>query len=278
MVIIRKKNMTKLEIKENISEVTLNESNDMLENGNLFKRLSGSWQEMINQSEELSSLFGEAIAKKIWLGFVHPDTGRIASFIYRDNNGDVSDALSFKMWVSASPAKGGLGIDNLGLIENLLRGNQRVFDQVLPLLLDEKSIKKANEIREAQGEKPLQMMGYSKRHYLDKITKAPHPAFSELYQKNLPFQIVGRSADAYLKLSEAERQDINGDLEKIAKSNNKNEIINELAFLFEIPLAKTIRINISDPYCAAKQIFDAIGKEVPEDFIANLSKNLAIFK
>lgn len=258
------------------SEIT--SENDMIGNGRIFQRLSGSWQKMINQSEELSSLFGEAIAKKIWLGFVHPGTGQICSFIYRDAEGDVNDALSFKMWVSASPAKGGLGIDNLGLIENLLRGNQRVFDQVLPLLLEKESIKKANEIRISQGEKPLQIMGETRQHYLGKITKAPHPAFSALYQKNLPFQIVGRSADAYLKLSEAERQDINGDLEKIAKSNNKNEIINELAFLFEIPLAKTIRISVSDPYCAAKQIFDAIGKEVSEDFIANLSKNLAIFK
>lgn len=267
--------MTKLEIKENISEIA---SFDMIGNGHLFKRLSGSWGKMIDQSEELSSLFGEAIAKKIWMGFVNPGTGQIVSFIYRDAEGDVSDALSFKMWVSASPSRGGLGIDNLGLIENLLRGNQRVFDQVLPLLLEKESIKKANEIRVNQGEKPLQIMGEARQHYLGKITKAPHPAFSALYQKNLPFQIVGRSADTYLKMSESERKEINKRLETIAQSNHKGEIINELSDLFEVPLAKTIRINISDPYCAAKQIFDSIGKEVSEDFIANLSKNLAIFK
>lgn len=233
---------------------------DLSGNGKIFKELSAGLSRVLNASDDFANVFGEALAKKIWLGFIHPLTGEICSFIYRDDSGAIDEALSFKMWVATGQEKGGLGIDNFGLIENLLKGS-KCFPQVIPLLIDAKGLQQANNIRESQGQPPLLSMSKSKEFYLKRITESPNPTFCQMYQRGVPFSIVGKAANSYLRLNSKEKLNIDLHLAEIAKEQVNTAVSNKLAELFELDITKTVAFHSRDPYLSAKKLVDCVHRE-----------------
>lgn len=251
-------------------------TSDLSGNGKIFKSLTDGLTKVSRASEDFIKIFGEAVSRKIWLGFIHPVSGEICSFIHRDSEGNVDDSLSFKMWVASGRDRGGLEIDNFGLIENLLRGNKEVFNQVIPLLIDPASIKQANSIRESQGQAPLIKLSREKEFYLKRITSAPNPRFSEWYQKGLPHKLIGQCANLYIKSNTDERMEIDLHLEQIAKEKADEVITSKLAELFELSITKQVSINFSDPYISAKKIIEVLQKEgCDKEFVGKLIKYIS---
>lgn len=259
----------------NTAENMTAHSPDLTGNGKIFKSLSDNLTRVTKASEDFIKLFGEAVSKKIWMGFVHPKTGELCSFIHRDADGNVDDSLSFKMWVASGQERGGLGIDNFGLIENLLKGNQQIFNQVIPLLIDPASIRQANQIRESQGQPPLVKLNREKEFYLKRITTAPNPRFSEWYQRGLPVKLIGQCANLYIKSNSKEQLEIDLHLDQIAREKANDAIASKLAELFEVSLSKSITINLQDAYLSAKKISDSLHKEgCDNEYLSQLARHL----
>jgi hypothetical protein len=127
----------------------------------------------------------------------------------------------------------------------------------LPLILDAKSIRTANKLRAENGDEPLLKISRNREAALRKIHQAP-PEFMELNTEyGLPYQFVGRMAEIYLESSDSDRSRYeNGVQEILDTCDTKDKILSELASLFDIPLIKSIKLNLSDPNNSAQKLIN----------------------
>lgn len=254
---------------DNDSPTTADYSN----NGLIFKNLSEKFNTLNKASEDFSEVLKEAIKNKIWLGFINPSNGKLCSFVYRDSDGNINHSLSFKMWLSTGTKAGGLGVTDLNIIESLCRGNKQAYSLVVPMILDAKSIREANRIREDNGEIPLLKISKNREIALKKIHQLP-PEFMDLnIEFGVPYGFVGKMADVYNESSHQEQIRFVGDMKKLLETNySKDEVMEQLARMFDLPLEKNIKLDLADPLRSAQKLIGLAHHD--KDVIKDLADKL----
>jgi hypothetical protein len=77
-----------------------------------------------------------------------------------------------------------------------------------------------------------------------------------------------------MKLDESQRDEIDAKLSKLARNQDIKEVTSELQSIFEIAPRKSMQLDLSDPYCFAKRLYDTLAEEVSVKFLLDVSKNL----
>lgn len=260
---------------EPVEKTQVEETANYSENGVIFANLIDSLESVRESRENFSKFLYEAISHKIWLGFVNPINGRLCSFIHKSDEGEIDHSVSFKLWVSSGTKKGGLGFTSLDDLEVLLKHDRKALELALPYMVDFCSIRRANELREANGESPLMKLEYKKQYYLSQLLKAP-PEFATLhYDHKMPFSLSSRCASTYLKMGADEQPQFLSEVNRLRQSvSDKNELQDKLSELFEIPNLKIIHVDISDSYKTAKALVGVLNKD--KDKVSDLIEQLKV--
>lgn len=242
--------------------------------GIIFAALLDSLEDLLSSRENFCSFLRQAILNKLWLGFVHPRSGKLISFMHRGNDGEVDDSVSFKLWVSASPKKGGLGINSMDELEQLTRLDRATAEMVIPLILDQGSIRRANDLRAIENEPPLLKLNDSKAYLLKKTSEAPAEFAFLRYAMKMSLDFVGRCSVSFLKLNPPEQAESLATLGNLIESHRDNRRLLEekVSELFGVPVMRMVSLNLSDPYLAAKSISRNLDKtairEIAESLLA----------
>lgn len=261
--------MTQLSL-ENLTPDT--DDTDLTGNGKIFKQLSDKLDELNSVSEDFAGILREAIAKKIWLGFINPSNGRLCSFIAHKEDGSINHGVSFKLWLSAGSQQGGLGIRDLNMIEGVIRSDPKTYQLALPLILDRKEIAEANRIREEQGESPLLRINKTKSRILNILHSAP-PEFLGLTEKGLPLEFTSRLASSYQNdYNESEQIEVMGELRKLSSDDDldKDALAKEVGELLGEDYLKSIRLNLCDPHDSAVRLYNSLGKDMLKELAQEL--------
>jgi hypothetical protein len=226
------------------------------ENGLIFKSLSEKFKTLNKASEDFSEVLKEAIVNKIWLGFINPSNGKLCSFVYRDADGNINHSLSFKMWLSTGAKAGGLGVTDLNILESLCRGNKQAYSLVVPLILDSKSIREANRIREDNGEIPLLKISRNREIALKKIHQAPAEFMDLNIEYGIPYLFVAKMADVYFESSHQDKIHLLSGVKNLLEksSTSRDEIHSELADMFGLPFLKNVKLDLADPVSSAQKL------------------------
>lgn len=175
------KQLTLADTQQPPARPTPQQSEMFAQNGKLWQKIVSQLSTTRKNLEGLGELLGDAVSRKIWLGFIHPKTGKLCNFAYTNSDGEVDDSLSFKMWLSTAPERGGLGIDDLSIVESSIRHDPALKAQIIPMIVDGHNIALANRIRKENGEPPLLALNSSKAATIRKLTNAPE-IFSKFYE------------------------------------------------------------------------------------------------
>jgi hypothetical protein len=233
------------------------------QNGIIFANLVDSLNDYRSSKEAFCDFLRQAIINKIWLGLVHPSTGKFISFIHKTEAGEINDSVSFKLWIASSPKKGGLGFSSLEELEQMIKGDLPTSELAVPLMLDNHSVNQVNRLREAEGEPPLIRMSSSKQCYLKKCAEGPRE-FSRLrYERGLPLEFTSRCIDSYSKLIEESQEVAISELSGlIERCKDKAELEEKTAELFGITYRKMLTVDVGNPSQIARSIYKTVKEDV----------------
>lgn len=269
--------MIQAEVKE--KSLARKDSGNYSENGLIYqsclKKYSLAKEKLMDLGEEMI----RAIEKKVWLGFLHPASGQFCSFIAYDEAGQVSDSISFKLWLASDPKVGGLGIQDLSVLSGMLKQNKKSMARILPMLADGDSIREANKILESQGQAPLMEFGKQKEYYLKKINAGPENFKNFIALQDIPLYFACTATGQYLsKIGD------NPELEKrlnqvIAKypdecPEKKKEIIQEIEIALGMDQVIQLRLIRNKPEQMAQKIAENIEKDQIQELISQLESIL----
>lgn len=268
------------------SEVKSNRGNDIqaggyAENGLIYQSCMKKYSQAKDKLLDLGEEMIKAIEKKIWLGFLHPQSGQFCSFISHDEDGKINDEISFKLWLASDPKAGGLGITDLSIFSGMLKQNKRAMNLILPMIADGQSIREANRILESQGQAPILQFGRQKEYQLKKISQAPDSLRSFIILHDLPQYFASKAVN---KFNEAfpEHPGLGDDLEAIIakypkparNKKGRKEIIMALEECLGMDQNIQLRLSINNPEQMAQKIAGAIEKEKIKALIQNLEEIL----
>ena len=250
------------------------------ENGLIYQSCLKKFEKAKDSLQNLGDEMIKAIEKRIWLGFLHPQSGQFCSFIHKDEDGNIDESISFKLWLASDPKVGGLGISELSTLDSMLRGNQKAMNLLLPMLTDGDSIRQANQILASQGKPPIIKFCRQKEYQLKKIASAPEHLRIFIQLHDLPRASCSRIINKYESLFE-ELENFHIEIEeplnaiiskyrKPADKIQKRQILAEIEQLLGID-HQILKLDISDPSQLAQKLSEHIpDKEKIKELISQL--------
>lgn len=245
---------------ENATPLATEASNTTLaDNGKLWEKILKEYNTSRQSLDNLGRLLGEAVDRKIWLGMINPKTGRLCNFSYTNGSGELDHSLSFKMWLSTSPERGGLGISDLSIVESAIKKDQELKAKIIPLIVDKKSILLANKIRSENGEPPLLSLNPTKEGFLRRLGTFP-PVFTTLLElKKVHRDFLMCAMGAYDRLPENRKPEAVAQLEYLLENSDgvdRTEISLKISRIVESDYFKAVKLSRNDLHQSAQKIVE----------------------
>lgn len=244
------------------------------ENGIIYQSCCTSFGKAKDSLQNLGDSIIKAIEHRIWLGFLHPQTGKFCSFTHTDpDTGEIDDRISFKLFLASDPKIGGLGLTDLNLLESGIKDNPKCLNAVMPLLTDGDSIREANRILEGQGKQPIMQFGKKKEYALKRIYNAPEPLKTLIIDNDIP-QVTSLRMVTQLEKLYADHPNfdaITQQLDRLTDSDlDRDEIILKIHEILGLSTQKNLRIFLDSPEDIAKKL----QKEIPADTLKTVLDTL----